>query len=96
MTISSLSNYVTYTFYVTATNTIGTSANSNSLTEYTDVPCPGGTFINSFTVSGNSYPAFGGATCTYNRYCDGDGGIGQAFAGGDCNIAGGVYCAGCT
>lgn len=96
--ISSLSNYVTYTFYVRATNDIGTSGNSNSLTEYTDVPCPGGTFIGTAQYAGY------GTTCTYNQYCNGDGGIGLAYASGGCGVdcttspysVIGPYCPGCT
>ena len=94
--ISNLSNYVTYTFYVTATNSIGTSANSNSLTEYTDVPCPGGTFIRYV-----DYPGVG-TTCTYGEYCNGDGGLGLLYASGGCGVECGTgnvigpYCPGCT
>lgn len=95
VTISSLSNYVTYTFYVTATNSIGTSGNSNSLTEYTDVPCVGGTYLYTITASGNTYPAFGGANCEYWVVCNGDGGVAQIFVAGDCNVPT-TYCAGCT
>jgi trimeric autotransporter adhesin len=97
VTISNLSNYVTYTFYVRATNDIGISGNSNSLTEYTDVPCPGGTVIGTAVYAGGN-----GATCTYNRICDGDGGIGLAYASGGCSVycpqgaAYGPYCPGCT
>jgi hypothetical protein len=97
VTISSLSTNVTYTFYVTATNSQGTSENSNSATEFTDIPCPYGTYINSFTIAGGE-----GATCTYNRICDGDGGISAVYASGGCSVycpqgaAYGPYCPGCT
>jgi hypothetical protein len=100
--ISSLSNYVTYTFYVTATNSIGTSSNSNSLTEYTDVPCVAGTYLYGPNCqTGGGYPSFGGATCCYTFYCNGDGGISQVFTSGDCQVTCsgtvlGPYCAGCT
>jgi hypothetical protein len=98
-TLTGLTNYQTYTVYVQATNICGTTL-SDPATVYINVPCPAGTFINQFCVSGSEYPAFFGATCCYNRYCDGNGGIGQAFASGDCNVCNGVawgaYCAGCS
>ena len=95
VTISSLSTNVTYTFYVTATNAYGTST-SSSTTEFTDVPCPYGTSQGSITTGGF------GTTCTYNRICDGDGGIGNVYTGGGCNVCCtsnrvvGGYCSGCS
>jgi hypothetical protein len=96
VTIGSLSTNVTYTFYVVASNAAGSSGNSNSLTEFTDVPCPAGTFINQVQFPGE------GTTCTYNRVCDGDGNIVNAYVGGGCNVCCtsgrvvGPYCAGCS
>jgi hypothetical protein len=96
VTISSLSTNVTYTFYVVASNAAGSSGNSNSLTEFTDVPCPAGTYVNTIQYPGE------GTTCTYDRRCDGDGGIGLYYVGGGCNVCCssgrvvGAYCAGCS
>ena len=96
VTISSLSTNVTYTFFVVASNAAGSSGNSNSLTEFTDVPCPYGTPQGTLTTAGF------GTTCTYNRICDGNGDIVNVYTGGGCNVCAtsnrivGGYCSGCS